>query len=156
MSEMNIKQAAAEAKKFGAFVRAFEKIEQVADSVLAGENLLAEIKGATSKARAELDAANTELAAAKEAVVAAKAQAKDTVNKATERANLALSEAEARNKKAEENIAAALAAADAGIAAKHAQAAEIDGKIAGRKTELDELEKKLEKVQAQARKLLGG
>lgn len=156
MSDMSIKQAAAEAKKFGSFVRAFEKIEQVADAVMAGENLLAEIKAATANANKELEAAKAELASAKEAVAAAKASAKDAVAKANEKANAALAEAEVRNTKAEQNIASALAAADAGIAAKNAQAAELDGKIAGRKVELDDLEKKLEKVQAQARKLLGG
>lgn len=156
MSDMTIQQAVAEAKRFGVFIRAFEKLDQVAESVLAGAGHLHEIKASIAKMQVEREAAKEEIAQIKIDLDRAKEETKSERIKLKDITDKQVAAAHARTKTVEDNIAATLRSADEALAVKAKESAEIDVKIAARKAELDELEKKLEKVQAQARKLLGG
>lgn len=156
MSEMTLSQAAAEAGKFGNFVRAFAKIAETAETLVALEQNIGERKKELERVGQEVAAANDRLAAAKsesEAVEArAKADAASILAQARDHAHGKANDAASLVMSANaERDAARRATADA-----KAELASVQEAIAARSKELAGINERIEAAREAARKLIGG
>ena len=148
MSDMTLSEAAAEASKFGNTIRAFQKLQETAETLLGLEQNIAERTALRDSLGADIDKAQADLEATRAAsidqaaknasgIAAARAEAGKTLTDASERAAAILADAKARSDAADALLAQAnqdLAAVNANVAAATAELDAINARISSAKS----------------------
>lgn len=151
MSDMTLSEAAAEAGKFGNTVRAFAKLQETAQALVANEQLWRERKTALDKLGADAEKAKADLASAQAAVQDAKDQAAAIIKNAKDAAASA-------SQSAKDVIAARAADAEATLqearkatAEQLATATGLANDIAAARSTLADIQSKIDQAKAEAR-----
>lgn len=136
--------------------RAFENADKAVDYILSIEQNTKEAEAALAKVKSELETAKKDLVVAHAAVAAAKEEGKQAGAAARKRADDAVARGEKKAAELVQEAADKLAAANADAANKKVEAEHYQAQIVSGKAELEALEDKIAKAQAQIKKLLGG
>ena len=148
MADMTLSEAAAECKKFGQFVRAFEKVQETAEALQAVEQNVAERVALRDKLGGEVDAARATLTLELEAVEKARADAQALIDKAAAEAREITQKARDEAKK---QVAAAQSAVEAAGVERATYQADRDAAKAEQeslKDQLTEARQVIEKAEA--------
>ncbi len=133
MAQMTLSQAAAECKKFGQFIRAFEKVQETAEALQAVEQNIAERIALRDKLGSEIAAAQASLTQELEAVEKARAEGRALIDKAS-------SEARAIKADASANAERVVKAAQIAVDAAGVERAAVHAEVAAARVELESLQ----------------
>lgn len=148
MADMTLSEAAAECKKFGQFIRAFEKVQETAEALQAIEQNVTERTALRDRLGAEIEAAQATLAQELEAVEKARADGQALIDKAAAEAREIKQKAREAATKAVADAQSAVEAAGVDRATAQADAAAARAELESLKVQLVEARQVIEKAEA--------
>ncbi len=138
--KMTLQQALSETKKFGNFIRAFERIDEVAESLAASEQAIEDFEKTKDNLRREVEALAGQKATAEAEVSASKASAAKALKDAQDKASALLRDAEAKAASMHEEALSRCASVERDIAQREESKRGIETAISKVQGELKKLE----------------
>jgi chromosome segregation ATPase len=138
--KMTLQQALSETKKFANFIRAFERIDEVADSLAASEQSIEDFEKTKDNLRKEVEALVEQKATAEAEVSASKASAAKAVKDAQDKASALLRDAEVKALSVHEEALSRVASVERDIAQREETKRGIETAISAVKSDLKKLE----------------
>lgn len=156
MSKITASQAIAEVRKFAKTIKAFEYLEQVADTLAASDQLISERDKVRAKLETDIRASQDEIGALERQKQAAQDNARKSIEAATATASQIFQEArtaaDAYQADVEKRVADLLAA-EADAAAKYEA---THTRLEELKTEFNAMEKRVAKARKDLQQFIGG
>jgi chromosome segregation ATPase len=148
MADMTLSEAAAECKKFGQLIRAFEKVRETAEALQAVEQNVTERIALRDKLGADIESSRATLTLEIDAVEKARSDAQELIAKAAAEARAIKSDAQASAESAVKAAQMAVDAAGAERAAVQTECAAAKAELESLKNQLNEARQVIERAEA--------